>query len=142
LFVAVRAWGRLLDRHHIFSYRARHSWTIVISMCLFLAAVSLSQPLLLWPASMMLGAAMAGAQLGWNLGTNDFSGDADAGRYMAIHVTLTGLRGLLMPILGIVFYQWLLTTGVEQSASIALLLPLTLSTAGALRFVWLAHRLT
>lgn len=53
---------------------------------------------------------------------------------MAVHVTLTGLRGLIMPLIGISFYQWLENQSVGQGRY-ALLLPLFLTMTGAILFV-------
>jgi len=134
LYFSVPYWARLLDQRHIFSYRAIHSWFFVIASALFAMAVISRRTELLWPASIVLGSAYAGGHLGWNLGHNDFSSDANASNYMAIHVTLTGLRGLVMPIIGTGFYQYL-STHWESRAPFALLLPLSLSIAGSLMFV-------
>ena len=53
----------------------------------------------------MLGAAYAGANLGWNLGHNDFASLGRAQHYMGVHVTLTGVRGAIAPPAGILFYE-------------------------------------
>jgi hypothetical protein len=108
----------------------------VASFAVFLLALRTGQSLLLWPAAVLLGAAYAGAQLGWNLGHHDFSTEARSSHYMAIHVALTGLRGLVTPIVGVAFYQFLAARWPGQ-ASLALVLPLTLSFAGSLWFVGL-----
>lgn len=134
LCVCIPFWARLLDRRHIFGYRAWHSWTYVASFGVFLLAMQSGWSALLWPASILLGAAYGGAQLGWNLGHHDFSTDARSSHYMAIHVTLTGLRGLLMPLAGVAFYE-LLSSHWPRQASLSLLLPLALSMAGSVWFV-------
>jgi len=134
LCFSVSFWGRVLDRRHIFSYRAVHSWFFVACSGLFCAALISGTPALLWPASVLLGAAYAGGHLGWNLGHNDFSSDANASHYMAIHVTLTGLRGLIMPLVGMGFYQYLLAAA-PRYGEYALLLPLSLTVTGAVSFV-------
>jgi len=144
LYFSVPYWARMLDQRHIFSYRAIHSWFFVIASALFAMAVILRRAELLWPASIVLGSAYAGGHLGWNLGHNDFSSDANASNYMAIHVTLTGLRGLIMPIIGTGFYQYLAAHWPARAAY-ALLLPLSFSLAGSFLFVALhlerKHRL-
>ena len=76
--------------------------------------------------------------LAWNLGHNDFSNDAWASLYMAIHVTLTGIRGLLAPLIGVAFYQYLAGSDPAQ-APWALLLPLLLSLSGSVWFVRLSR---
>lgn len=50
--------------------------------------------------SMMRGLCMGAGSLAWNLGHLHFARDTDAEVYMGIHVSLTGLRGLLLPGLG------------------------------------------
>jgi hypothetical protein len=134
LCFTITFWARMLDRRHIFSYRAMHSWFFVCSSALFALAVITRQTGLLWPASVILGSAYAGGHLGWNLGHNDFSSDGNASHYMAIHVMLTGLRGLVMPLIGVGFYEYLAAWWPEYAAW-ALLLPLALSFSGALVFV-------
>lgn len=134
LYWSVPYWARLLDRQHIFGYRAVHSWFYVAASALFAAAIISRSDALLWPASIILGSAHAGGHLGWNLGHNDFSSDARASHYMAIHVTLTGLRGLIMPLIGVGLYQFLALHWPEKS-SYALLFPLGLSVIGSFAFV-------
>jgi hypothetical protein len=134
--LSVPRWARMLDRKHIFAYRAIHSWYYVLSYVFFALAMSTGIAWLLWPAAMLLGGANAGGHLGWNLGHNDFTSDANAAQYMAVHVSLTGLRGIFMPLLGIGFYQ-LLSHYWPDVAPQALWLPMLLSAAGAAWFVLL-----
>ena len=140
LCFSITFWARMLDRRHIFSYRAFHSWFFAGASLLFAVAVITKKADLLWPASVMLGAAYAGGNLGWNLGHNDFSHDGNASHYMAIHVMLTGLRGLVMPLIGVGFYEYL-AASQPQYQGWALLLPFTLTLAGAVIFVVLHLRL-
>jgi hypothetical protein len=139
LCFAVPWWARLLDKRHIFGYRAVHSWFYVATNLCFAWAFLSGSHAPLWLASILLGCANAGGHLGWNLGHDDFSSDANAGQYMAIHVTLTGLRGLVMPIVGVGVYQWLITHQ-PQWAGAALLLPLLMTFIGAVAFVVLSRR--
>jgi hypothetical protein len=60
---------------------------------------------LLWFGAIVLGSAGAGANLGWNLGHNDFASIGRAQHYMGVHITLTGVRGAMAPPLGILFYE-------------------------------------
>jgi hypothetical protein len=134
----IRSWARLLDGSHIFAYRAVHSWLYVSAILVFFLACVLGKSWLLWPGSILLGVANAGGHLGWNLGHNDFSNDAWASLYMAIHVTLTGIRGLIAPLVGVSVYQYL----AEYDAALApwaMSLPLMLSFAGSVWFVILSR---
>jgi MFS family permease len=136
LCFSISHWARLLAGRHIFGYRAIHSWTFVSSYVIFSIAVLAHVPWLLWLGSALLGSALAGGHLGWNLGHNDFTDDARSTLYMAIHVGLTGLRGLVMPLVGIAFFQYLQAVS-PGNGMYAILLPLALSTLGSAWFVWL-----
>jgi hypothetical protein len=43
----------------------------------------------------------------WNIGSAYFCEKEEVANYHSIHLTLTGYRSLLAPILGIIFYHWL-----------------------------------
>jgi hypothetical protein len=126
-------WARLFDGSHVVRYRSRQGWALVLAtlaLCLGVFARSLG---LLWSGAVLLGAAQAGANLGWNLGHNDFASLGRAQHYMGVHVTLTGLRGGVAPPLGVLAYM-----GLERwhpgSGQYALLLPLAMTAAGAWGF--------
>lgn len=136
LCLSITLWAKLLDRHHIFTYRAIHSWNFFSAFVVFAIAAIARIPELLWLGSFLLGSAYAGGHLGWNLGHNDFTTDANSSLYMAIHVSLTGLRGLLMPIVGVAFIQYLESVSPGAGAY-AMLLPLLLCFLGSCWFVFL-----
>ena len=101
---------------------------------------------LFYLGAIIYGIAISGGVIGWNLGHNDSvsagsnnkttqKGDAENPMdYMAVHVTLTGLRGLIMPLVGIALYQWLESRSVGLG-KFALLLPLSMTSLGAILFV-------
>jgi len=132
--IAVGWWARLLDGNHVFHFRAIHSWGFVLAISLFLTASISGLNQLYFVGAVFYGVAISGGVIGWNLGHNDFVGDASPMTYMAVHVTLTGIRGFLAPLLGISFYQWLesVQTGAGQWA---LTMPLVVSSIGGLLFV-------
>lgn len=138
--LTVPLWGKLLDARHVVLFRCRHSWSFVSAIGLFAAGAVFQSVALFWLGSVMLGIAFAGGLLGWNLGHNDFASERNAATYMGVHVTLTGVRGLIGPILGVALYE-LLETHTPGSGRFALLLPLTLSLVGAMGFIGLARRL-
>lgn len=43
----------------------------------------------------------------WYIGSAYFSTDDNAGNYQSVHVTLTGIRGLFAPLMGVFFYETL-----------------------------------
>ncbi len=128
------AWARLFDRGHIIEYRARQCWALVAAIALLTLGVMFRINWLLWPGAVLVGVSYAGANLGWNLGHNDFATPGRAQHYMGVHVTLTGVRGLIAPPLGMACYEWLEWRWPGSGAT-SLLLPLGLVTAGALGFV-------
>jgi hypothetical protein len=81
----------------------------------------------------LMGVSLAAGSLGWSLGHNDFAPRGEETRYMALHVTLTGLRGLLAPPAVVAAYHGLeyLRAGLGRWA---LLLPVALIVAGAREF--------
>jgi len=131
-------WARRLDATHILDYRARQAWSFVLAIGLFALATILSQPWLFWAGAVALGAAFAGGKLGWNLGHNDFASDEQSTLYMGIHVTLTGIRGLIAPLTGVMVYQWLETLG-DGFGRWVLLFPFALTLGAAVTFVILAR---
>jgi len=131
-------WARRLDRMHVLEYRAVHSWMFVLAMACFAPGAIFGQAWLFWVGALILGSAFAGGKLGWNLGHNDFASDAHSTLYMAIHVTLTGIRGLLAPLVGVGIYQ-ILESFQPQAGRYVLLFPLTLTLAAAITFVMLAR---
>jgi hypothetical protein len=132
--VFLPAWARLFDRGHVIDYRARQCWSLVAAISIMCGAVVLRLPSLLWPASVLLGISYAGANLGWNLGHNDFAKLGRAQHYMGVHVTLTGVRGLIAAPLGMLCYESLESVSAGLGIA-ALLIPLTMVTAGAIGFV-------
>lgn len=127
-------WARLFDRGHIIEYRSRQCWALVLAIIVMTLALVVRETWMLWPGAMLIGASYAGANLGWNLGHNDFATLGRSQHYMGVHVTLTGVRGLVAPPLGVACYEWL--EWLRPGAGIgAMLLPLGLVTVGAFGFL-------
>ncbi len=126
-------WARMFDEGHVVVYRARQSWALVLAVATITAGTWFVSLPLLWIGAVLLGLAYAGANLGWNLGHNDFASVGRAQHYMGVHVTLTGVRGAIGPPAGIIVYQWL--ESLRPGAGIySLVLPLVFVTAGAAGF--------
>jgi hypothetical protein len=130
---AIRPWAAYLDNHRVLAFRAVHGRFSVSAMVLLITAVFVKMPSLLIPGALLMGVSNAAGSLGWTLGHNDFAPRGEETRYMALHVTMTGIRGLLTPPLAIGLYYvldaWRAGWGV-----LALLLPFGLTFAGARRF--------
>jgi hypothetical protein len=126
-------WARMFDRGHIVEYRSRQGWALVAAVLAVTLGTWIASIPLLWIGAVLLSFAYAGANLGWNLGHNDFAAAGRAQHYMGVHVTLTGVRGAIGPPAGILIYQWLESlrpgTGIYS-----LVLPLIFVTVGAAGF--------
>ncbi|HEV7607462.1 MAG TPA: MFS transporter [Steroidobacteraceae bacterium] len=131
--IFVPFWARMFDRGHIVEYRARQGWSLVLAVVTLTFGTWFAWVPMLWLGAVLLGAAYAGANLGWNLGHNDFASVGRAQHYMGVHVTLTGVRGAVGPPAGILIYQWL--ESWRPGAGIySLVLPLIFVTVGAAGF--------
>jgi hypothetical protein len=135
---AIMGWARWYDRVHIVEFRAVHAWSFVSASLLFLlGCISHSQPLL-YLGAVMLGVGYAGGQLGWNLGHNDYARPEQAALYMGVHVSLTGIRGLAAPLIGVGLFH--AVESLQRGAGgYALILPCLLNTVGAIGFVRMAR---
>lgn len=126
-------WARTFDAGHVVQYRARQCWSLVAAMSIAILGVFTHQVPLLWCSALLFGVATAGANLGWNLGHNDFASLGKVQHYMGVNVTLTGMRGLIAPPLGAVLYT-LLERQSAGAGRYALLLPMGLTLTGAIGF--------
>jgi hypothetical protein len=130
--LAIGFWSKLLDRVHVVHFRAIHGWTFVLSNALLLVGIAMANLPIIVVAAIARGIGFAGGVLAWNLGHHDFAPPGESGTYMGTHVTLTGIRGLAAPLLGVALWRWF--------GPAAFVLPLMLSLAGACGFWMLARR--
>jgi MFS family permease len=104
VFAAV-IWGRLMD--HI---GPTMLCAIIFAILAFFPAVLLLGPTaaahgislvyVVYLGYIIFGLGMSGIHIAWSLGPIVFAGDRDASTYLGVHVTLTGLRGSVAPMLG------------------------------------------
>jgi hypothetical protein len=125
----------------VIEFRARQCWVTVAGMAVMIVAVYSGYQPLLWCAAVLFGISTAGANLGWNLGHNDFASLGKVQQYMGVNVTLTGMRGLIAPPAGAIAYT-LLERRAPGAGRLALLLPLGMSLAGAIGFNRMKHTRT
>ncbi|MBT4531328.1 MAG: MFS transporter [Phycisphaerae bacterium] len=102
-------WAKLLDNMHVLTFRAIHSWFFVASSLCFAVSIAFGFVPGLWIGAVIRGIAFGGGVLAWNLGHQDYAPVEQSGRYMGLHVTLTGIRGLFAPALGVALYTALLS---------------------------------
>jgi MFS family permease len=97
-------WARWVDRMHAAEFRAKHSWLWVLSQGVMgLGTLTGSVPWIGF-GRVVFGIARGGGNLAWSLGHNDFAHPERAGLYMGVHATLTGLRGMFAPFVGMLLY--------------------------------------
>jgi hypothetical protein len=72
--------------------------------------------ILAYTAFGVFGIAMTGVNIAWNMGSIFFAGKEDASMYQGVHVTMTGIRGILAPLLGLLLLK---TTGIISVFAVA-----------------------
>ncbi|MCH2161170.1 MAG: MFS transporter [Phycisphaerales bacterium] len=136
--VAIPLWARFLDRVHVISFRAIHSWAFVTASGLLLLGVETHSFIMLLIASAVLGTGYAGGMLAWNLGHQHFAPPHRDTQYMSVHVMLTGLRGVIAPYLGVFIYTSFAASG---HGGLIYAVSMVLNTAGAIGFVLMSRSL-
>jgi len=97
-------WAGWVDRMHAAEFRAKHSWLWVLSQTLLGVGTLLGSVFWIGLGRVVFGIARGGGNLAWTLGHNDFARPERAALYMGVHATLTGLRGVFAPFLGMLLY--------------------------------------
>jgi MFS family permease len=133
---AVPLWASLLARMHVVRFRAIHSWAFVVSNGVCVLACLFESRELLFLGAGLQGAALGGGALAWNLGHVDFAPVSQTSQYMATHVTLNGVRGLIAPFAASAMYHWLHRMGVNAGVW-SLTITTLACVAGGLGFVML-----
>lgn len=64
--------------------------------------------------------------LSWSIGSSYFCKKEEAGNYQSVHLTLTGLRGLAAPLIGIYFYEIFNFSGTFGIAIVSLIVAMGL----------------
>lgn len=118
MLASVGRWARLFDRIGVVRFRVINvvCWTLslVFGLSATLTASSadsigvMALPLavaLFAVRALFQGLGLGGSALAWHLGHLHFARPDRAEIYMGVHVSLTGLRGLIVPFCGIWLYQ-------------------------------------
>jgi MFS family permease len=137
--LAIPLWSRMFDRIGVLRFRVVSScyWfasTILATVAVFTlesgwtGAAALGMVVLI-AARIVQGVGQGGGTIAWNLGHLHFAGRHEADLYMGIHVALTGLRGIVMPFVGVAIFS---VAGWSALAIAAVLAGIA---------VWLYHRL-
>lgn len=95
-------WGRVLDRLGIVMLRVLVAVAMTSYLGLYFLGLAWEWPLLIFLGSVLRGISEAGGQVTWALASVQFApGLDDVPVYNSIHFTLNGIRGLIMPWVGI-----------------------------------------
>jgi hypothetical protein len=128
MILMLPVWARLFDRVGVLRFRKSNSlcWCGSMLFCGLGAMFALRfnpggsmqsvhplmTPIFIWAmiaygiGRIFEGLALSGGAIAWNIGHLHFAEDDKAELYMGIHVSLTGLRGLIAPFLGTLIYEY------------------------------------
>lgn len=106
------AWAKVLDATHIVRFRVKQGglWMglQILNLTAALVLYKTGNALMAFPLFVLcritLGMIRGGGMLAWNLGHNDFADRRMVAVYMGIHVTLTGIRGMIAPAAGMMLF--------------------------------------
>lgn len=117
ILITIRFWARFFDRVGVLRFRIYNSgfWLgahACVALSMFL--ITVNGTAILWIAIPLLacgrvfnGIARGGGAIGWHLGHLHFAGEHQENLYLGIHIGLTGLRGLIMPIVGLTVHHFI-----------------------------------
>ncbi len=109
--------GKIHDRMHPFKFISRSFALLMVFPLLFISS-TLWIGTGVWPVVIVFvsyfifGVAMTAVNVAWNMGSIFFAGEEDASIYQSVHVTMTGIRGLIAPVLGFTLLKLLGITAV------------------------------
>lgn len=138
-------WGRFLDKVNPMSGRALFNSIQCAAYGLHFYGGITGQA---WPfvaGAMVHAIGNGGSTINWLTGSLYFAKQEQVSLYNSIHVALTGLRGLVAPIVGVWIYGVSLSLGPLQIPGLGLgpvlfALSAGLSLCGTLFMMWLSHR--
>ncbi|MEM1262180.1 MAG: MFS transporter [Pseudomonadota bacterium] len=138
--VSVPLWAHLFTRSNIARFRVGQGGLFVFGMLMTALGIVVDNVGFLALAAALSGTGLAAGNIGWHLGHNAFASDGRATDYMAVHVSLTGLRGLIAPLAAVAFYQWLVSDDLSHGVY-ALVFPIALMSSSVIGFARLSRQL-
>ena len=103
--IFLQVWAPIFDRTPLFRFRVWLGISAIAAHGLVLWGALADSLWIVAAGTFMIGVAMGGGQLAWQLGQNMFATRDNVGTYMGLHVMLTGLRGMFAPFLGVAVYH-------------------------------------
>lgn len=109
--------GKIHDRMHPFKFISMAFATLFIYPVLIIISsrfvdVPAVSVVLVFLAYLVFGIAMAAVNISWNMSSIYFAGKEDAAMYQSVHVTMTGIRGVIAPGLGLLLMKFVGITAV------------------------------
>lgn len=140
--VSIPLWAKYLDRSHVVKFRATQTWVFVVSASTACIGVLTHRVEWMYITAVLQGIAYGGGSLAWNLGHVDFAPPSQTSQYMASHVTLNGIRGLLAPFIAVGLYNLVVASGWDAlnmdlptlAAAVVFALSAVMSAVGAAGF--------
>jgi len=96
-FLFIPFWARLFDRMNFIVLRMILNVLFGTGIALFFISKNL---LIIGIGSALIGLAFAGGSIAWALWVTKYAPPGKTGAYMSVHVSLTGIRGTLGPMIG------------------------------------------
>ncbi len=96
-FLFIPFWARLFDRMNFILLRMILNVLFGIGIGLFFISKNL---LIIGTGSALIGLAFAGGSIAWALWVTKYAPPGKVSAYMSVHVSLTGVRGTIGPIIG------------------------------------------
>jgi len=114
--------GKLHDRLHPFRFISLAFGMLALFPLLILTSAYFVRHewlgvFFVFAAFTVFGIAMSGINMAWNMSSIYFAGVNNAAMYQSVHVTLTGFRGLLAPVIG---FALLRTLGINSVFAVAI----------------------
>ena len=144
--IFLQVWAPIFDRTPLFQFRVWLGIAAITAHALVLWGALADNLWIVAAGTFVVGVAMGGGQLAWQLGQNTFATRENVGTYMGLHVMLTGLRGMFVPFIGVLIYHTLSNTLPDAGISDVsggrwlFLLSVLLCCLGTLGYVRMAHR--
>jgi hypothetical protein len=109
--IAVLFWSRFYDRYDVFTIRFYAAIGWALSRAVLIVGVWQGSIAIVLLSRLVSGMAMGGGQMAWRLGHMAFAPKEKDALYMGAHVSLTGLRGVLAPMVGLFLYNMMGANG-------------------------------
>lgn len=90
-------WARLFDRMNFIALRMILNTLFGIGIALYFIT---KEPVIIALGSAMIGISFAGGSIAWGLWVTRYAPPGQSAAYMSIHVSLTGVRGAIGPMIG------------------------------------------